>query len=315
MSSMKIYFMLIVLTLVWGVNVSLVKVLVEHMQPVTITSIRIFTAGLTVFLILSLSGRIRLPYKKEWKYIIGGSFTAVIFHHYFLSIGLTHTSATNAGLILGMAPLLTVILSMIFFKKKPTMITGLGFILGGIGVSITVLFGSGQLQGIQLGDFEVFLAILSQAFSFILIRKASKTMSPVLLTGYMLFIGSLVLFVMGLLIEPGGLSSLVNTTPFIWVIFLFSAIFATGLGHMVYNYAISQIGAAEASIFLNLNTLFSIVGAALLLGEILKPAHYLGFVLIVSGVILGSGTLETMILQRKNRKIELHPPTGTEANH
>ena len=140
-------------------------------------------------------------------------------------------------------------------------------------------------------------------------------MNPVLLTGYMLFIGSLVLFVMGLIMEPSGLASLTNTTPYIWVIFLFSAIFATGLGHMVYNYAISQIGAAEASIFLNLNTLFSIVGAALLLGEIIKPVHYLGFILIVSGVILGSGTLEAMILQRKNRKIALHPPTGTDANH
>ena len=315
MSSLKIYLMLVGLTFVWGLNVSLVKVLVEHFQPVTITSIRIFTAALAVFLVLSLARRIRLPYKKEWKYIIGGSFTAVIFHHYFLSVGLSRTSATNAGLILGMGPLLTVILSMFFFKKKPTMITGLGFILGGIGVSITVLFGSGQLQGIHLGDFEIFLAILSQAFSFILINKASKTMNPVLLTGYMLFIGSLVLFVMGLMIEPSGLASLTNTTPYIWVIFLFSAIFATGLGHMVYNYAISQIGAAEASIFLNLNTLFSIVGAALLLGEIIKPAHYLGFILIVSGVILGSGTLEAMILQRKNRKIALHPPTGTDANH
>ena len=178
-----------------------------------------------------------------------------------------------------------------------------------------MLFGSGQLQGIHLGDFEIFLAILSQAFSFILINKASKTMNPVLLTGYMLFIGSLVLFIMGLVIEPGGLASLSNGNSYVWVIFLFSAIIATGLGHMIYNYAIGQIGAAEASIFLNLNTLFSIVGAALLLGEVIKPAHYIGFFLIVSGVILGSGTLEAMILQRRNRKIELHHPTGTDVNH
>ena len=89
-------FMLVGLTFVWGLNVSLVKVLVEHFQPVTITSIRIFTAALTVFLVLSLSRRIRLPYKKEWIYIIGGSLTAVIFHHYFLSVGLSRTSATNA---------------------------------------------------------------------------------------------------------------------------------------------------------------------------------------------------------------------------
>ena len=130
---------------------------------------------MTVFLVLSLARRIRLPYKKEWIYIIGGSLTAVIFHHYFLSVGLSRTFTTNAALILAIGPLLTFILSMFFFKKKPTMITGFGFILGGVGVSITVLFGSGQLQGIHLGDFEIFLAILSQAFSFILINRLPKT--------------------------------------------------------------------------------------------------------------------------------------------
>ena len=36
-------------------------------------------------------------------------------------------------------------------------------------------------------------------------------MNPVLLTGYMLFIGSFVLFVMGLMIEPSVLASLSNT--------------------------------------------------------------------------------------------------------
>ncbi|MDO7488692.1 EamA family transporter [Peribacillus frigoritolerans] len=42
----------------------------------------------------------------------------MVFHHYFLAEGLTKTSASNAGLILGMGPILTVILTMIFFRKK-----------------------------------------------------------------------------------------------------------------------------------------------------------------------------------------------------
>jgi drug/metabolite transporter (DMT)-like permease len=315
MSSMKIYFILIGVMVIWGFNVSFVKILVDHMLPVTITSFRIFTAALTVFLVLGFSRRIRFPHKNEWLYIVGGSLLSVIFHHYFLSTGLSHTSATNGGLILGMGPLLTVILSMFFFKKKPTFLTGSGFILGGIGVSITVLFGSGQLQGINVGDFEVFLAILSQAFSFILINKASKTMDPVLLTGYMLLIGSIVLFILSLKLEPTGLASLANSTPSIWVIFLLSAVLSTGLGHMLYNYSIGQVGAAEASIFLNLNTFFSIVGAALFLSEAIQPAHYIGFFFIVSGVFLGSGTLEALILQRRKRQMELHHPTGTDTHH
>lgn len=305
MSSLKIYMILLGLMVVWGFNVSIVKLIVDNMMPITITSFRIFTAALTVFIVLGCMRQVRLPHKNEWMYILAGTVSSVAFHHYFLATGLTKTSATNAGLILGMGPLLTVILSMLFLKKRPTMITLLGFFLGGLGVSITILFGSGSLKAINLGDVDIFLAILSQAFSFILINKASKTMDTRLLTGYMLLFGSIILFAISLWVEPNGLASLRGTTPSLWIGFLLSAVVATGLGHMTYNYSIGQVGAAEASIFLNLNTFFSIVGAAVLLNEIIVPAHYIGLVLIVSGVLLGSGTLESFILQRKHKQIQL----------
>ncbi len=312
MSAKKVYFLLIGLMVVWGFNVSFVKMLVGHVLPVTITSFRIFTAALTVFVVLSLLRRVRLPHKTEMIYIIGGTFTSVVIHHYFLATGLSHTSATNAGLILGMGPLLTVLLSMIFLKKKPTLITGLGFIVGGFGVSITVLFGSGQLQGVNIGDVEIFFSILSQAFSFILINKASKTMDPVLLTGYMLLFGSIVLFFISIGMEPTGLASLAHAiSPSLVIVFFISAVLATGMGHMIYNYSIGQVGAAEASIFLNLNTFFSVVGAALFLNEAIVPAHYIGLIFIISGVLMGSGTLEALFLQNRKKRIKI----GTETRH
>ena len=301
MNAKTIYLLLVGLTLVWGFNVSFLKILVGPVPPLTITAFRIFIAAVTVFITLSLLRRVRLPKKSEMIYIIGGTVAGVIFHHSFLATGLTSTSATNAGLVLGLAPLLTVLLSMIFFRKRPSLITGLGFIFGGIGVSITVLYGNGQIQGVSIGDFQIFLSILSQAFSFILINKATKTMDSILLTGYMLLFGSLMLFIISLFMEPNGLASLAHVTPsFVGVLFL-SGILATGLGHMVYNYSISRIGAAEASIFLNLSTFFSVVGAALILSEAIHLAHFVGMVFIVSGVIMGSGTLEAILLQRKRR--------------
>ncbi|WP_428909877.1 DMT family transporter [Niallia sp. Krafla_26] len=310
LNAKMIYLLLVGLTVVWGFNVSFVKILVGTVPPVTITAFRIFTAAITVFIALGLLRRVRLPKKSEMIYIIGGTFTGVVIHHYFLSSGLTATSATNAGLVLGMGPLLTVLLSIIFFRKRPSLITGLGFIVGGIGVSITVLYGNGQLQGVNIGDFQIFLCILSQAFSFILINKATKTMDSVLLTGYMLLFGSIMLFMISLVIEPHGLAALVNVTPSYVIVFLISAIMATGLGHMLYNYSISQVGAAEASIFLNLSTFFSVVGAALFLTETIHFAHFVGMIFIVSGVIMGSGTLEALLLQRKKMRQTIGPDAG-----
>lgn len=274
-------------------------------MPVTITSLRIFVASLTALLILALSGLVRLPRKSEWVYIIGGAFLSVVFHHYFLAEGLTKTSATNTGLILGMGPLLTVVFSMIFLKRKPTYIQFIGFIFGTLGVSATVLVGSGGIHSINLGDVNILFAIISQALSFILIKRASESMDPRLLTGYMLLIGAFLLFLISLWKEPGGMSSLAGVSPSVWAIFLFSAVIATGVGHLAYNYAIGQVGPAETSIFLNLNTFFSLIGAAIFLNESIIPAHFIGLILIVSGVVLGSGGLEAWLLQRKMKRNQM----------
>ncbi|WP_338754689.1 DMT family transporter [Bacillus sp. FJAT-52991] len=301
---MRIYFILIGTMMIWGVNVSLIKILVDHFPPVTITALRIFTASLAVFFTLKMTNNVRRPQGKEWGYIFGGALLSVVCHHYFLAEGLTKTSATNAGLILGLGPLLTALFATMLLKGRLTVARWIGFLLGGVGVSFTVLAGETGISTMTTGDIDIFLAILSQALSFILIKKAAATLDPRLLTGYMLFFGSLVLFVISLWMEPQGLAHLSEAPPFVWIVFFFSAIMATAFGHMIYNYAIGKIGAAEASIFMNLSTFFSLVGAAVLLDESMLPAHFIGFMLIVSGVLLGSGSLEELWLQRK-RNIQI----------
>ncbi|WP_226645139.1 DMT family transporter [Mesobacillus subterraneus] len=302
MNNLRIYLILTGVMFLWGLNVTALKVIVGNFPPITITSLRVFTAGVSVFIILFFLKKVRLPSRKEWTYIIGGSILNVTGHHMFLGLGLKVTSAVNGGLILGLGPLLTASMAILFLGRKLTFVRTLGFIFGGIGVSLTVLAGNSGLSGVSIGDFYVFLSILSQAISFIIISKAAKTLDPRLLTGYMLVIGSFMLFLIGLWKEPGGLASLGNASGGVWSIFFASAIFATAVGHMLYNYAIGQAGPAEASIFLNLNTFLSILFAAIFLGEHITSAHLLGLIFIVSGVIFGSGALEELLLRNRMKR-------------
>ncbi|WP_153723023.1 DMT family transporter [Sporosarcina cascadiensis] len=305
MKNIKVLMTLVIVMLIWGINVSAVKYLVNYFDPITITSIRILTASSLVFLILFLVGKVRLPLRKEWLYIMIGALTNVVVHHYFLSEGLTRTTAANGGLILGLGPLLTAILSILILKENMTVARFGGFLLGSIGVGVIILAGSGTLGEVSFGDIEIFIAIFSQAFSFILIKKASNTMDPRLLTGYMFFIGALILFLIALIKEPNGLNGLFKSTPSVWAIFFFSALLATAIGHMVYNSAIKKIGAAQSSIFLNLNTFFSLMGAGIFLGEPILAAHFIGLIFIIAGVVLGSGSLEILlqiIIKNKSKK-------------
>jgi drug/metabolite transporter (DMT)-like permease len=302
MKNLQIYLILTGTMFLWGINVTALKVIVGNFPPITITSLRVFTAGISVFIILFFLKKVRLPSRKEWLYIVGGGLLNVTGHHLFLGLGLKETSAVNGGLILGLGPLFTALMAILFLGKKLTFVRTIGFIFGGIGVSLTVLAGSTGLSGMSIGDFYVFLSILAQAISFIIISKAARTLDPRLLTGYMLVFGSILLFFIGLWKEPDGLSNIGNGTIGLWSVFFASAIFATAVGHMLYNYAIGQTGPAEASIFLNLNTFLSILFAAIFLGEHITSAHLLGLIFIVSGVIFGSGALEELILKNRARR-------------
>jgi drug/metabolite transporter (DMT)-like permease len=303
----QIYMLLVFVMIAWGLNVIATKVIVTNFEPVTITSLRVFTAGISVFIILFFLKKLRRPSKTEILFIFFASLFNVVAHHYFLSIGLSKTTASNAGLILGLGPLLTAVVAFIFLGTKATIIRIIGILSGLTGVSFIVIEGNGSVSSISIGDAFVFISILAQAISFIMIRKVSNTLDPRLMTGYMLVIGSVILFVISLIQEPNGLQSIQHGSIGIWLIFLGSAVIATAIGHMTYNFAIGKVGVTESSIFINLNPFFALVSAVLFLGEKIYFSHVFGFIFILIGVLLGSGAMEDFIRGRRRRRDKKKP--------
>lgn len=285
----------------WGFNVAATKTLVMNIDPLMLTAFRIGTAGITVLIISKVMGIFRFPHLKEWSTIGFITIFNVVGHHLFLSTGLTLTTGVNTGLILGSSPLVVMMLSIVLLKDHITRLRITGFILGFVGIVLTTLAGPEGISSFSLGDLYIFISMSTQAFSFILIAKLNPKLDPRLLTGFMLLLGAVSIFILSLVIE-GDLTQIGQI--FSWKlggIFLFSAVFATAVGHMTYNYAIKQVGPAETAIFVNLNTVFSLIGSAIFLGEAIYVNHIGGLVLIFIGVFIGSGGLEYIIRKRRER--------------
>lgn len=297
----KIYVILVFVMLMWGFNLPAVKYMIRYVDPITLTSVRIFVAGVTVFIILAAFKLLRVPKKSDWKYIILGALLNVVGHHYFLSSGLAITTSSNAGLILGTGPMMTAVLVSLIMRSYPSKLQWLGVVIGLAGVSATVLVGTEAATGMNLGDVFVFLSILAQVFSYLVIAKAARSMDPRVMTAYMFVIGSFFILLISLIQEPGEMAAFAAVPPTFWVAFFFSAMLGTAVGHMLYNYSIGQAGPTKAAVFMNLNTLFSLVGASVVLGEVITANHIYGLVLIVIGVLFGSGAIEDMWKKRKER--------------
>ncbi|GLC87185.1 DMT family transporter [Lysinibacillus piscis] len=298
MSKVKIYLILLGVMLAWGLNIVALKLLVSYFSPLTMTAVRIFIAGFTIISILFLLKKLQKPQGTEYYAIMASSILGVVLHHGLLAFGLANTTAVKGSIILGFSPLLTAILAIIFGFTQMGWQRFLGFVVGAFGVTMAVMRGGEGITGIAFGDILVFLSILSQAFSFLIISKVSKTLNPVVLTGYMMLSGSLVLLLLASIIEPAQFMTFTTAPLSIIAVLLVSAIVATAIGHVTYNYAISKIGAAETAIFGNFNTLFSLMATAILLKESVGINQIIGCLLIIFGVLTGTGTLEAFIRRK-----------------
>lgn len=287
---------------VWGINYSWMKIIVKSGDALTIQGVRVFVGALTVFLLLAILRQKIWVKKMPWKFIVLGSFFGVVCHHGFFAYGIGQTTAMKATIIGGLSPLLTAFVAVIF---RDTVMTGqklLGFLLGGAGVLIAVMTSFSELLHWQRGDFFLFLSFFLQSFSFIAIRKATRDIKPIVVTAWMLLIGSLALIVLALFIKPSNFTVFTTMEPKVWMYFFLSAVFSTGVAHTLYNLSIKNIGAAESAIFANFSTLFGLICSAIILGEVLTHQQLLGCLFIIIGVLVGTGNVEKWIRIRQAKK-------------
>ncbi|RSK28107.1 DMT family transporter [Bacillus sp. HMF5848] len=296
MSKWKLYVLLTTVMAIWGLNVVAIKLLVSYFPASLMQGMRVLLAGVVVILLLYVNKQLKKVSKKNIMAMFIAGIFGVFAHHLFLALGLTTSTAANGGLILGLVPLSTAVLAVIFLKERLTVAKVIGITLALIGIYIMQ---GRSLAGITLGDIYLFAAVLAQAISFILIKKMTDRVDSRQMTGMMLVSGSVLLLTVSPFLDNQPSFKIIEVPLFVWFVFVLSAVLATSMGHMLYNYAIHRLGAAETSIFNNLTPLFALVGASVLLQETIHTEQIVGFIFIVSGVMLGTGTLEVIIRSRR----------------
>jgi drug/metabolite transporter (DMT)-like permease len=295
------YGLVFFVTAIWGLNLVIIKVLVEDLPPQTMTAFRIMMAGITALIIIVLGKSFRRLSKKEWIYTLLGMLFGVISHHLLIAVGLTMIEASNASLILALVPSTTAILAVLFLGEQLTKLRVIGFILALTGV---FFIQGGSFSNMQLsqGELILFIAMFAQAISFIFVKKATETLDSKQVTTIMYLTGSIGLLIISFITEPGGVSEMTSAPLFIYFLFIVSGLVATGIGYIVFNAAIQQIGAGQTAIFNNFVPFFGLVFSAIFLNETITISQLIGFVFIVAGVLFGTGYIEKL-LEKKHRRI------------
>lgn len=283
------------LSTAWGFAFYLIAVGLESLPPLTVVNIRLFVGALMLYVIMRWQGH-TLP--SGWDWWARFALLAILGNlipFSLISWGQTRISSGQAGLLMALMPISTMVLAHFFVHGDVLTLRRLaGVLLGLLGVA--VLIGGDVLTGTDggslLGQLAVLAATLSYATNAVHTKRIPAINTLVVSTGT-LIIGSVILLPFTLVIDrPWQLE--VSSESLAATLAL--GLVSTGLATWVYFRVVSDCGPSFLSIINYIIPAIAFAAGVLFLGETAAPTQFLGLIFILIGIAL---TQTSVANQRK----------------
>jgi len=146
---------MVAVMLIFGFTFIATKVALREVRPFTLALLRFCIASALLLSLLGFARRaIELQKGLPWGRLGLMGLMGVTIFFLLQNLGLVYTTASEASLILGSIPILTVGLSALFLKERLSLSRAIGALVSGVGVALVVLGGGGGVgRGSLLGNF------------------------------------------------------------------------------------------------------------------------------------------------------------------
>jgi drug/metabolite transporter (DMT)-like permease len=201
-------------------------------------------------------------------------------------LGLDYLPAITVSLLLSFTPILVLIIAVFTIREKPSFLQ-IVFVLAALVGALLYFIPSLNLDvttSIIIGLIVVIIGVLANAISTIIGRSINqkKVLSPLVITAVSMFIGSIVLLIVGFIREGFPSISLLGVGYILWL-----SVVNTALAFTLWNHAMQRLRAVEISI-INNTMLFQItILAVIFLSERPTPLEWGGLAIVaISGLLL-----------------------------
>lgn len=270
--------------MLWSGTFIAMKLVLAVFHPVFMVFVRMLASAI-LLLPLIRHWLNRTPYSRgEWRVIALLVISEPCLYFLFEGYALRYTTASQAGLITSLLPLLVGISAFFVLKERLAAKAWAGFFLAVLGVAVLTLAGenSEAAPNALLGNSLEFLAMLMACVYTLCVRKLVGY-PPFFITAMQAGAGAIFFGSMLLVLDVPLPDALPSAVPLLALAFLsLSTIVAYGL----YNIGIARLSAAQAAAWTNLIPVLTLIMGIVLLGETLSPVQAVAVVPILAGVVL-----------------------------
>lgn len=281
-------------TILWSVNVVVVKLALADSGPLTYSAIRYLIGGVALLgLAHRLESPLVLPRGRDALLIVAAALTGVLINQSSFTVALSLTNPDNVAMISGITPLL--VASWFVWRRREQfgLRVWVGLFLGFAGLILVV--GAGVWSS-WLGVLIALANPLSWAVYLLLL--------PRLLSRYgALTVSALVTMLGALMLLPFGVVDAVGRHPHVtwhWLGLLgYSTVLALVLTSWVYLLGVRRLGPARTAVYVYLQPFLAVIAAGVLIGEPILPLQLLGGVIMLIGVAWGRPRPRPSVVPRR----------------
>ncbi|WP_026958898.1 DMT family transporter [Aliagarivorans taiwanensis] len=276
----------------WGGSAIAGKIAMQTFSVSLVTMLRFSIAALALLVLYRRQIKAYAMPAKQHLRVAFTAFFGITACYYFYFGGLKLSSAFNAGIIEATIPCLTLFIATCSGKRE-RLTKVIGFLAAYIGV-IYIVF-EGKLENLLTIEYSVGdLLLLFSTFCFaiynILVERNKRDTPNTLFMFYIFFYGSLLLLPWPVIDwMVAGNSMLLQPIEFDAIIaVLFMAMGGSVIAYLFFNQAISVVGAASASSFINLVPVITVFLSVAYLGEDISVSQWTGSLIIFIGVAVSN---------------------------
>jgi len=276
-------FALILAMVLWASSFIALKFAFRTYDPLVVIFGRMFIAS-TCFLLIGRRLAQSLHYRKgDYKLILFMALCEPCLYFLFEAKAVENTTASQAGLITAMLPILVMIAAALVLKERITgrSIAGSGLAVAGVCWLTLLSAPTADAPNPLLGNFLEFLAMVCATGYTIALKSLTERYAPFFLTAMQAFAGGL--FYFPLLFFPGTvLPTEFHLGPALAIVYLGAVITLGAYG--LYNYGLKHAPANKAASYVNLIPVFSVIMGWLFLGETFTAGQTAAAAVVMAGV-------------------------------
>jgi drug/metabolite transporter (DMT)-like permease len=275
--------MLFATTLLWALNFTVSKYILEHgLRPLAYSALR-YSAAALVFVAITYPRERSLRIARADVPLVGGAVAVLLANQLSFVYALDFTTATTVALLFGTLPIFTALISRFVGVEQLEGRFWMAASISFSGVVLVTAGSGGSLSADLVGDLLALSGAATWGAYSVAIAPLMRRYSPYRLSAVMLLAVSVPLLLLG---APQIADEDFDWNALVWVGFVFAVLGPLVVTNLLWFTAIDRVGPSHAAVFVNLQPFLAAVIALLLLDEDLTRFQVAGGLAIGAGILL-----------------------------